>query len=359
MIQRYRFPALFALLVSILITALVFSGCGKTDADKTGAKADDGKPKFVNGKLTKEFTLKVPTQTGFNEVYIGERLGFYKEVGLNIEYTGSMSGGLLAQSVIKGDNHLFAAGHVLTISQARQAGAKIKMVLQGSQDNPESDKIHMTYLVREDSNIRTAKDVIGKKVSIGYVGSCTELLFSEYLRQNGISKDDVTFIPMPDGQAENSLRQGIIDVAGIHNVFTLSALKRGGVRPVTETYSIGTAAGNGPASSYSARAFSEAFIRDNPDVVKAYIAATVKTQHWINKNYPEAIKIAADYLKVDPDKAAGTIFPSESGIDPEKVKFWVKLMEDNHFVEKGSVNLSEIYTNDLNPYLSGEIKETI
>jgi ABC-type nitrate/sulfonate/bicarbonate transport system substrate-binding protein len=359
MTHRFRFTTIFALLLSLLIAALVFSGCGKTDADKTGAKADDGKPKFVNGKLTKEFTLKVPTQTGFNEIYIGERLGFYKEVGLNIEYTGSMSGSLLAQSVIKGDNHLFAAGHVLTISQARQGGAKIKMVLQGSQDNSDTDKIHMTYLVREDSPIKSAKDVIGKKVSIGYVGSCTELLFSEYLRQNGISKDDVTFIAMPDGQAENSLRQGIIDVAGIHNIFTQSALKRGGVRPLTETFSIGTAAGNGPASSYSARAFSEDFIRDNPDVVKAYIAATVKTQHWINKNYPEALKIAAEYLKIDPDKSAGTIYPTETGIDPEKVKFWVKMMEDNQFVEKGSVNLSDIYTNDLNPYLSGEIKETI
>lgn len=349
--MKYRFRLSTALAVVLLTGALVLSGCSKS------ATADDDKPKFVNGKLTKEFTLKVPTQTGFNEIYIGERLGFYQEAGLNIEYTGAISGGMLAQSVIKGDNHLFAAGHVLTIAQARQAGAKIKMVLQGSYDNPEPDKIHMTYLVRKDSPIKTPQDLIGKKVSISYIGSCTELLFSEYLRQNGIGRDQVTFIPMPDGQAENSLRQGIIDVAGIHNVFTQSALKRGGLRPLTNTFAIGTAAGNGPASSYSARAFSEDFIRDNPDIVKAYIAATVKTQHWINRNYPEALKIAAEHLKIEQDKAAGTVYPVENAIDPVKVDFWIKMMEQNQFVEPGSVNPADIYTNDLNPYLTGEIKE--
>ncbi|MDR3229898.1 MAG: ABC transporter substrate-binding protein [Synergistaceae bacterium] len=338
-----------------LLALVAVTGAGDIAEGAEGG----GKPKFVNGKLDKTFILKVPTMSGFNEIYIGEKLGFYKEVGLDIEYTGSMTGSLLAQSVINGDNHLFGTGHILTIAKAREAGAKLKVVLQGSFDDADPRKTHMTYLVKEDSPIKSAKDLIGKKVSIAYVGSCVELLFSEYLRQNGIRRDQVEWIVMPDSQAENALRIGNIDVAGIHAVFTASALQRGGVRPLVNTWQIGTAAGNGPASSYSARAFSEGFIKDNPDVIKAYIAGTVKTQHWINKNYDEAIKIAAEYLKVDIDKAGGTIFPSENGIDPVKVDFWIKLMEENGFVKPGTVKHEEIYTNELNPYLSGEIRETI
>ncbi|MDR1741986.1 MAG: ABC transporter substrate-binding protein [Synergistaceae bacterium] len=319
----------------------------------TVAHADD-KPKFVNGKLDRPFTLRVPTMTGFNEIYIGEKLGFYKEVGLDIEYTGSMTGSMLAQSVIKGDNHLFGTGHVLTLAQARQAGAPLKMVLQGSQDDPEPRKIHMSYLVREDSPIKTAKDVIGKKVSIAYVGSCVELLFSEWLRQNGIKRDQVDWVVMRDSEAENALRLGHIDVAGIHAVFVNTALSRGGVRVLVNTWQIGTAAGNGPASSYSSRAFSESFITEYPDVIKAYIAATVKTQHWINTHYDDAILIAAEYLHVAPEKAGGTIFPSEVAIDPEKVHFWIKMMEDNGFVKPGSVS-DDVWTNDYNPYLTGEV----
>ncbi|MDR1875384.1 MAG: ABC transporter substrate-binding protein [Synergistaceae bacterium] len=329
---------------------------GPIDAE---AAASGNGPRFVGGKLDRPFDLRVPTMSGFNEIYIGEKLGFYKEVGLNIEYTGSMTGSMLAQSVINGDNHLFGTGHILTIAKAREAGAKLKMVLQGSFDDSDPRKTHMTYLVKEDSPIRTAADLVGKKVSIAYVGSCVELLFSEYLRQNGLTRDQVEWVVMADNQAENALRQGHIDVAGVHAVFTASALQRGGVRPLVNTWQIGTAAGNGPASSYSTRAFSERFIQEYPDVVKAYIAATVKTQHWINNNYDDAIKIAAEYLNVDTDKAGGTIFPSENAIDPVKVRFWLKMMEDNGFVEPGSAKAEELYTNDLNPYLSGEIKEDL
>ncbi|MDR3348508.1 MAG: ABC transporter substrate-binding protein [Acidaminococcales bacterium] len=352
MLRKQGKIILTLLLAGAVALAALTAGCGGSSATK------GGKPKFVNGKLDKPFNLKVPTMSGFNEIYIGEKLGFYKEVGLNIDYTGSMTGSMLAQSVIKGDNHLFGTGHVLTIAKAREGGAKLKMVLQGSFDDPDPRKTHMTYLVKEDSPIKEAKDLIGKKVSIGYVGSCAELLFSEYLRQNGIKRDQVEWVVMADNQAENALRQGNIDVAGIHNVFTLSAMKRGGVRPLVNTWAIGTAAGNGPASSYSTRAFSEDFIKENPDIVKAYIAATVKTQHWINKNYDEAIQIAADYLKIDKDKAGGTRFPDDNAIDPVKVNFWIKMMEDNGFVKPQTVKIDEVCTNALNPYLSGEIKES-
>jgi ABC-type nitrate/sulfonate/bicarbonate transport system substrate-binding protein len=346
-LKSMKISALFALLIAVF---LGFAAAGES-ADKRV------NPKFVNGKLDKPFTLRSPTMSGFNEIYIGDQLGFYKEVGLNIEYTGSMTGSMLAQSVIKGDNDLFGTGHILTIAKAREAGAKIKMVLQGSFDDPEPRKIHMSYLVRDDSPIKTAKDVIGKKVSIAYVGSCVELLFSEWLRQNGIKREQVEWVVMPDAQAENALRTGAIDVAGIHAVFVATAISRGGVHALVNTWQIGTAAGNGPASSYSSRAFSEDFINNYPDVVKAYIAATVKTQHWINKNYDKAIEIAAEYLKVDKSKAGGTVFPPEFGIDPKKVDFWIKMMEENGFVKPGSAKPAELYTNSLNPYLSGELKQ--
>lgn len=337
----------------LLAVVIVVAGCG---AASTTNQANAEKPQFVNGKLTKEFHLKVPSQSSFNEISIGDRLGFYKDVGIIIDYTGQINGSMLAQSVIKGDNHLFASGHALTIASARQAGAKIKIVLQGSYDNPDIDKIHLTWLVREDSNIKSAKDLIGKKVAINYLGSCAELLFSEYLRQNGIDRNQINFVVMPDNQAEQALRQGMIDVAGIHSTFQMAARNRGGVRVLVNSYDIGSAAGNGPASSYSVRAFSEDFIRDYPDVVKAYIAATVKTQHWINEHYSEALKMSAEDFKIDPNEIAGTVYPIENAIDPEKINFWIKLMEQNNFVQPGSVKASDLYTNDLNPYLTGEIK---
>ncbi len=97
------------------IVMLVFlAGCSAA----TQKTADDDKPKSVNGRLTKAFHLKVVTPTDFNEMIIADKKGFFKEVGIIPEYTGSVPSGSLAQSVIKGDNHLFGSGHPSNIAAA-------------------------------------------------------------------------------------------------------------------------------------------------------------------------------------------------------------------------------------------------
>lgn len=162
---------------------------------------------------------------------------------------------------------------------------------------------------------------------------------------------------MPDQQQEQSLRQGLVDVIVLHNVYQQTARNRGGLKELTTSYAIGEGAGNAHASGLAIRAFSDDFIRENPDVIKAYIAADIKAQHWINNHYEESLQIAADYLKVDVKDMAGNVYPTENYIDDEKMQFWVTLMEKNGFAEPGTIKSTELYTNDLNPYYTGEIKE--
>jgi len=344
-----RIIVVFSLL--LLLTASLLTGCGKEVA------TTNDKPKFVNGKLTKEFHIKAPTLQSFNEMIIADQKGFFKEVGIVIDYTGVMSGSMLAQSVLKGDNDLFSSGHAITVAQARHAGAKIKTVVHSMWDDPAPNKVHMTWFYRDDGTITSPKDLIGKKIALAGLGSCAELLNAEFLRQNGITRDQVTIIPMPDQQQEQSLRQGLVDVIILHNVYQQTARNRGGLKQLTTSYAIGEAAGNAHASGLAIRAFSDDFIRENPDVIKAYIAADIKAQHWINNHYEESLQIAADYLKVDVKDMAGNVYPTENYIDDEKMQFWVTLMEKNGFAEPGTIKSTELYTNDLNPYYTGEIKE--
>lgn len=338
--------------------ALAITGCNKGTAPST-ATADNDKPKFVNGKLTKEFHLKVPTLQNFNEITIADKKGFFKEVGIILDYTGVINGGLMAQSVINGDNHLFNSGHINTIANARQAGAKLKIVVHSMYDDPSPDKIHMVWLTRDDGKINSAQDFIGKKIALSGLGACAELLNAEYLRQNGVPRDQINLVTMPDIQQEQALRQGLVDIVILHNVFQMSARNHGGLKVLTTSYDIGKAAGNGPASGLAVRAFSEDFIREYPDVVKAYIAADIKSQHWINNHYEEALQIAAEELKMDVKDMAGNVYPQENSIDSEKINFWVHLMELNGFAQPGSINPADLYTNDLNPYYTSELKETL
>jgi ABC-type nitrate/sulfonate/bicarbonate transport system substrate-binding protein len=348
--------------LSVVVVLAMFGGCGNKKSGSSDVY-DDTKPytgKFENGKLTKPFHLKIVTPTDFNEAIIAYKKGFFKEVGIIPEFTGVLPANVsLAQSVIKGDNDLFGSGHVTTIAQAREGGSKLKIVLHSMVDSPDFDKLHMTWFVRNDGKIKSAKDLVGKKIAMSSKGSCAETLNAEYLRQNGVDVKKTQIIVMNDQQQEQALKQGNIDVAIVHPPFNMKIKNDGGVNILTTSYQIGEKAGDGEIGGLAVRAFSEDFIKKYPDVVKAYIVADLKAQQYINKNYNESLKIAADYLKMDIKNMAGNIYPDQKWIKPEQIEWWVKTAEKNKiagFETPGKVKASDLYTNKLNPYYTGELK---
>ncbi|MBP2032948.1 ABC-type nitrate/sulfonate/bicarbonate transport system substrate-binding protein [Clostridium algifaecis] len=350
------------LVLSVVVVVSTFTGCGSKKSSESNVN-DSTKPytgKFVNGKLTKPFHLKIETQTGFNEAIIADKKGFFKQVGIIPEYTGVLSPNVsLAQSVTKGDNDLFDSGHVVTIASARDAGAKLKIVLTSMVDSPDFDKTHMTWFVRSNSNIKSAKDLVGKTIAMSGRGSCAELWNAEFLRQNGVDVKKTKIVVMKDQQQEQALKQGNIDVAILHSPYNMKIKNDGGARILTTSYKIGQKAGDGQASGLAVRAFSENFIKKYPDVVKAYIVADLKAQQYIDKNYQESLKIAADYLKMNIKDMSGNIYPDQKWIKPEQINFWIKTAEKNkltNFEVPGKVKASDLYTNSLNPYYTGELK---
>ncbi len=339
------------MLIVLMVSALI-SGCGKKEASTVGENAG---PKFVDGKLTQEFQLKVPDQMLF-DFTIAKEKGYLSEVGIVPQNTGVLpTGTTLVQTLISGQNDLMGSGHVTDIVNARKAGAKIKIVMEGHIDSPDPDKGHMYLFVRDDGKINSAQDLIGKKIAVAGLGTCAELMVDEYLRQNGIGRDKVELIVMKDLQQEQSLRQGQIDAAFLHVLYAVNARTRPGLKQLVSSYEIGAADGHGDAVGLAVRAFSEDFINKYPDVVKAYIVANHRAQQWANNNFTEAAAIYARINEVQ--YGGGNLFPDDVGVDEAKIQYWLDVMERNGWIKPGEINAKDLYTNDLNPFLSGEVKE--
>jgi len=341
---------------SVIVLMLIFilalmTGCAQT-AD--GGKVDSGSYQFKDGKLANEYHLKV-IKGGAFDYAMADLNGFFKEVGIVTDYLGPLKGGTLTQAVVKGDVDVMHSGHVINIAMARQAGMKIKIVMEGMVDNPDKDKGHMYWMVQDNGKINSAQDVIGKKIAVSNRGGCADLLTYEYLRQNGIRQDQVELVNMPDTQQEQALRQGLVDVAVLHSIFSLAAQQRPGVKVLVSSYQIGEAAGDGEAGGLAVRAFSEDFIAKHPDVVKAYIAGNYRGQQWGNKNFEEAKSLWAKYN--DAPISGGNWHSKDKWVDEKKIQFWVDMMERNGFAKPGEINVKDLYTNDLNPFFTGELKE--
>ena len=88
------------------------------------------------------------------------------------------------------------------------------------------------YYVLEDSPIKTARDLIGKKIGLNTLGAHHEFMTREFLTRNGLTKEEmqqVTLVVTPPLSGEQALRQRRLDVATLGGVFKEKALERGGI----------------------------------------------------------------------------------------------------------------------------------
>jgi len=144
------------------------------------------------------------------------------------------------------------------------------------------------YYVRDDSPIKTARDLIGRKVGMNTLGAHYEAVLRTYLSRDGLSQDEikqVTEVVVPPVNAEQSLRAGQLDVAVLSGPLRDRAVARGGIHPLFTDYQL---LGRFTAGSY---VFRTDFIKHNPDTVRTFVTGVAKAIEWA-RTQPRATVIA-------------------------------------------------------------------
>ena len=237
------------------------------------------------------------------------------------------------------------------------AGAPITAVVNyyGS-----DDKTFTGFYVLDHSAIRTAKDLVGKKVGVNTLGGQAEADIHDYLRAAGLSQSEVKkvqLVPLPPPNTEDALRRGQIDVAGLTGQFQQKAVATGGVHAVfTDAQEYGPFNG-GP---YVLR---NDFIKKNSAAVTAFVSGVARALEW-ERTTPRA-KVIAEFTKIinsrhRANENTSTLkywlsvgVPSKGGLISDKdFTRWQSWLNDTGSV-KGSVDATKFYTNKFNPYAAG------
>jgi ABC-type nitrate/sulfonate/bicarbonate transport system substrate-binding protein len=318
----------------LLSALLVFvSGC----SNKEEAKSASG----TTGKQYDVIKLATPSDiTSPSLYYVGEELGFFEQEGIKLEYVGVIPSTQLVASVVAGKLDVGGA-HINRTIAGISAGAKIKAVIANTETTQAIP--HMVYATLESSSIKTAQDLIGKKIGIPLIGGCNEYIPYAYMNKNGITdpKSKVQMIVMPESNLEQALRQGDIDVIGMHKIPGFIA-ERGGLRLLFSDYdAFGNIGGSTPAY------FSEKFIQEKPDVVRRFVTAMAKTINWANANQQKAIDITVKRANIDPKQLRTGYWAPDGIIKDETVTVWIKLLKEFGEI-KGEVKPEQIYTNEFN-----------
>lgn len=335
--DKVKLRRVLSIITVLLTIVLAFTGC--ESGGKEASETKDGDKKL--------FKIKMPTQTGFNEFDVAIALGYFEEEGIEIEYTGVLQAGTSeVQTVVSGSNDVFT-GHPSNVAKAVLAGAKIKIVSPGMIDN--ADFVHMDYVVKKGGDIQTPEDAKKQKIKIAVsgTGSCSDLVALEWARKNGVPKENLEFVLMPEAQQQQAVTQGLVDVANLHPASYKKAHEVGEVQTLFTSWDVL----KDPAAGSSIRGFSDKFIKDNPEVVKGFIRALNKVHIYINNNQEEAIKIVAKALDKKPEDLATFWYDEDPEIKDSYVQTWLDLMVTHGQLteeQAGKIKTTDLYTNEYN-----------
>lgn len=192
---------------------------------------------------------------------VGE--GFYKAAGLDVTIVQGNGSGNTTQLVASGRAQL-AYADAVPVSQLIAKGAPMRIVSTIYQSNPNE----VTALKK--TGIKSLKDLVGKKVGVPAGSSQTPML-PLLLKANGLKESEMTMVNMPVAAMVPSLLQGQVDaILGSMDAYQIQLEQQG-----AELDNFPFADYGVPTVSTSIFA-SNSFIKDNADVLRKFVAASLK-----------------------------------------------------------------------------------
>jgi NitT/TauT family transport system substrate-binding protein len=211
--------------------------------------------------------------------------GYYKDAGLDVTVVQGNGSGNTAQMVASGRAQL-AYADAVAVSQLIAKGAPMKIISTIYQSNPNA------VMALKKAGIKSVGDLRGKKVGVPSGSSQTTML-PLLLKANNLKESDVDMINMPVSSMVPALLQGQVDaVLGSIDAYQIQAESQGAQLDVYRFADHGV-----PTVSTSIFA-SDAFLKENPDLVRKFVAASLKGWSFALDNPGKTIK---DLKVVFPD----------------------------------------------------------
>ena len=309
---------LFLLVLSASL--VVLAACSSDDSVSTASASDQDR--ILQYQST-------PGSVSFTE--LAEALGYFGD--LQLEKIGDAVGGPESIQLTATGETDFGAAFNGAIIKSVAKGVDIKAVVgyYGSDENTFTG-----FYVLEESDIKTAKDLIGKKIGVNILGAHSEFAIKQFLRDNGLTEDEikeVQLVVVPGSSAEQILRAGQIDVVALGSIGKERALENGGIRPIFKDIDL--------FGEFTAGAnfFTTKYIEENPETVQTFkfeeiVSAREGNETIANLKYWKSTGVAEE---------GGRIAEKEFQV-------WIDWLVENGELQEGQVKLEDLYTNEYNPY---------
>jgi NitT/TauT family transport system substrate-binding protein len=231
---------------------------------------------------------------------IAERLGYFKDEGLDVEIQDFAGGSKSVQALIGGSVDVVAGAyeHTIRMQMLGQQVQAFALIGRGMQ-------LAIGITAKQADKVKSAKDVKGMKFGVSAPGSSTHMLLNYWIAKAGLKPSDVAVIGTGAGASViAAVGNGEIDgIAQSDPVFTMLE-RKGVIKAVVDTRTtqgnLDTFGGPMPAATLNSKVD---FIQRNPGTVQALANAIVRADKWLQRAAPEEVVkvVPENYLLGDKD----------------------------------------------------------
>jgi NitT/TauT family transport system substrate-binding protein len=284
---------------------------------------------------------------------ITERLGYFKDEGLNVRISDFPGGTRSLEAVVGGSADVVAGAYEHTINMQSRKQNFQAFVLTGA-----APQITVAISSKLAPSYKSPKDLKGLKVGVSAPGSSTNMVVNYLIGQGGLKPSDVSIIGIGAGATVvAAVDQGRVDVISQTDPAVTMLERTGKVKVIAETRTPeGTAkifGGPMPAASLYAPI---SFVQKNPNTVQALTNATVRALKWMQEASPQQIldTVPEEYLLGN--KAmylfaynnVKTAYSKDGYFSEAGAKTTLKALASfNPNIKPQSINLAQTYTNEF------------
>ena len=252
-------------------------------------------------------------------VFVAQDEGFFAKHGIDMQLIPASNQSVIIASLVS-DTAEIGNSIAITVLTAREAGIDT-VIIADSTSFPYPQPMHMGLIARTGSNIHSAQDLVGKKVSVIGINGYHQTLVSRWLAEKGVDASKVNFVEVPFPQMGDVLKSGAIDAAVSIDPF-YNRILSAGTGYVFDNF-VATVPDGTLIDFFCVK---RDWAATHKDSIIAFRAAMGDAIAWIKENDAKAREILGKYTKQPAEVLAHTSLADfKVDVHPEGMQFWIDL----------------------------------
>jgi len=293
----------------------------------------------------KEIKVGILPTSSMLPLFLAQERGWYKEANLNVELI-KMRGGATIIPAIVGDSIHIGYSNAVSIILARSKGIDLQIVTNHvnegyvkKDDEPGGYATSSSgVLVLKESNIKTPKDLEGKKVAVNAIKNIDWMAVWEWMEKNGADPKKVTWVEVGFPKMIPALMGKKVDAVEATEPFKTILRSKGASLLVNTLHDLH------PGLTLACFVGKEEWISKNHETVEKFVSATARGQQYLNTHPEERNQLVTKYTKVTSDLAKKMTWHNwQSKVEIDSMKLWITLSQKHKLLKQAPDLDSLIY----------------